>query len=63
MLDMTCPRCPNCNKKFGDSLDGMYETLCPRCKRFVRVIGSNGRYQALAYLDKRDEHPVVSKIS
>lgn len=30
-------RCPKCNKKFGDMLNGIYETLCPRCKRWVTI--------------------------
>lgn len=35
-------RCPNCGKKFGDSLEGKYETLCPRCKRWVTIVRSKG---------------------
>jgi phage FluMu protein Com len=30
-------RCPFCNRKFGDRLEGVYETLCPRCKRNVHI--------------------------
>lgn len=30
-------RCPNCSKKLGDFLEGVYETTCPRCKRRVHI--------------------------
>tara|TARA_Y100000310_G_scaffold341686_1_gene441656 strand:+ start:2574 stop:2720 length:147 start_codon:yes stop_codon:yes gene_type:complete len=33
-------RCPHCAKKFGDYLEGVYRTFCPRCKRDIEVIRS-----------------------
>lgn len=30
-------RCPHCNKKLGDALQGTYQTTCPRCKRSVTI--------------------------
>lgn len=31
-------RCPNCGKKLGDRVLGLYQTQCPRCHNAVRVV-------------------------
>ena len=31
-------RCPNCNKKLGNRVLGLYVTDCPRCHNQVRII-------------------------
>ena len=30
-------RCPKCDKKLGESLQGTYVTTCPRCKERVTI--------------------------
>ena len=35
-------RCPHCNKKIGDKLNGTLHLVCPRCKRQL-MLRSDGK--------------------
>lgn len=41
-------RCPgsfhghDCNRKFGDFLEGIYKTLCPRCEKEIYIERRDG---------------------
>ena len=39
--DVRCPN-PNCGKKLGETLEGRYQSMCPRCKRWITIVRRNG---------------------
>ena len=36
-------RCPHCNKKIGDRLNGTLHLVCPRCKRELMLSSDRQR--------------------